>query len=53
MNEQGIFPEVDMANAKCTHGMNFTFVFRNSSNAISRVVLRELGFPFTRPEDQN
>ena len=53
VNEQGIFPEVDMANAKYTHGMNFTFVFRNSSNAISRVVLRELGFPFTRPEDQN
>lgn len=51
--EQGIFPEVDMANAKYTHGMNITFVFRNSTNDISRAVLREMGFPFVRPEVNN
>lgn len=50
--EQGIFPEVNMADAQFTHGMHVTFVFKNSTDAISRRVLEELGFPFVKPEDQ-
>lgn len=53
VNEQGIFPEVDMANAKYTHGMNITFVFQNSTDDVTRAVMREIGFPFRRPEEKN
>ncbi len=51
VNEQGIFPEIDMANAQFTHGMNINLVFRNSNNEMSRVALKELGVPFRKPED--
>ncbi len=50
VQEQGIFPEVDMANADFTHGMHITLVFVNSDDEKSRVALRELGMPFVRPE---
>lgn len=49
--EQGIFLEVDMANADFTFGMNMTFVFHNSSDDKSRFVLKELGVPFTQPAE--
>lgn len=51
VNEQGIFPEVNMAEAEFTHGMNIQFVFRNSNDERSRFVLAELGVPFSKPED--
>ncbi len=51
VNEQGIFPEVDMANVQFVHGMNITMTFRNSNDEMSRAFLRELGFPFVREED--
>lgn len=49
--EQAVFPEVDMTKTDFTHGMRITLTFRNSTDAMSRVVLTELGFPFSRPED--
>ena len=52
INEQGIFPEVDMTNAQFTHGMNINLVFRNSNDEITRAALTEMGFPFVKP-DQN
>lgn len=52
INEQGIFPEVDMARAEITHGMNITFVFRNSNNEKTRTALTELGVPFAKAETQ-
>ncbi|MEX0776216.1 MAG: 50S ribosomal protein L5 [Phycisphaeraceae bacterium] len=51
ITEQGIFPEVNMADVEFQHGMNVTFVFRNSNQAKSRAVLRELGLPFAQPQD--
>ncbi len=51
VTEQGIFPEINMAEAEFTHGMNIMVVFKNSSNEKSLLVLKELGVPFTRPED--
>lgn len=51
INEQGIFPEIDMANANYTHGMNITLVFQNSTDELSRAALTEMGFPFQKPED--
>ncbi len=50
--EQGIFPEVDMANAEFTHGMNVTVVFSNSTDDMSRLALRELGVPFVKQEER-
>lgn len=50
VQEQGIFPEVDMANAQYTHGMNINLVFRNSTDDMSRAALREMGMPFATPE---
>jgi len=51
VGEQGIFPEINMAEAKYQHGFNFNIVFENSSPEISRFVLAEMGVPFVRPED--
>ncbi|MEQ8850731.1 MAG: 50S ribosomal protein L5 [Phycisphaerales bacterium] len=50
LNEQGVFPEIDMGNVGFTHGMNINLVFRNSNPDLSRFVLTELGMPF-RKED--
>ncbi|MEX2673104.1 MAG: 50S ribosomal protein L5 [Phycisphaeraceae bacterium] len=51
VTEQGIFPEINMAEAKYSHGMNFNIVFRNSDAEKSRFVLREMGVPFKRDDD--
>ncbi len=53
INEQGIFPEVDMANAQFTHGMNISLVFKNSNDEMTRAALTELGFPFVKKQNQN
>ncbi|MEM1210648.1 MAG: 50S ribosomal protein L5 [Planctomycetota bacterium] len=46
ITEQAIFPEIDMASAQYTHGMNIQLVFHNSSDELSHAVLSELGWPF-------
>ncbi len=51
VNEQGIFPEINMAEAKYTHGMNFNIVIGNSDPEKSRFLLAELGMPFVRDDD--
>lgn len=51
VNEQGVFPEVDMTTAQYTHGMHINLVFRNSTDQITRMVLTELGTPFVKPEN--
>ena len=51
LQEQGVFPEVDMANAQYVHGMHVTLTFRNSTDEMSRVALRELGMPFEKAEE--
>ena len=51
VGEQAIFPEVNMAEAKYTHGMNINIVFSNSDPDRSRFLLRELGVPFRREEE--
>jgi large subunit ribosomal protein L5 len=50
VGEQGIFPEINMAEATATHGMNINFVFSNSNPEKSRFVLAEMGVPFRRPQ---
>ncbi len=51
--EQGIFPEVDMANAQHTFGMHITLVFKNSTDELSKLAMTELGFPFVKPPKKN
>jgi len=50
VNEQGVFPEINMAEAQFTHGMNINFIFSNSDKDKSRFVLEQLGMPFKKPE---
>ena len=52
LTEQGVFPEINMAEVNFTHGMNINFVFRNSKADWSRFVLEELGMPFVRPDEK-
>ena len=53
LTEQGVFPEINMAEVNFTHGMNINFSFSNSSPDKSRLVLTELGMPFAKPEERN
>ena len=51
LSEQGVFPEIDMANVTFTHGMNVNVCFRNSTPERSRFVLEQLGMPFRKPNE--
>jgi large subunit ribosomal protein L5 len=51
ITEQGVFPEINMAEVQFTHGMNINFTFSNSSPELSRFVLEQMGFPFAKPEE--
>jgi len=48
LNEQGVFPEVNMAEASFTHGMNINVSFENSDPSRSLFVLEQLGMPFEK-----
>ncbi|GJM18601.1 MAG: 50S ribosomal protein L5 [Phycisphaeraceae bacterium] len=50
LTEQGVFPEINMAEQNFTHGMNINFTFSNSDAKMSRFVLAELGMPFRKAE---
>lgn len=50
--EQGVFPEINMAEVNFTHGMHINVVFKNSDAERSRFVLEQLGMPFKKPEEK-
>jgi large subunit ribosomal protein L5 len=52
LTEQGVFPEINMAEVTFTHGMNINFCFSNSTPELTRAVLTELGMPFRKPEEK-
>jgi large subunit ribosomal protein L5 len=52
VTEQGIFPEINMAEATYTHGFNININFLNSKPEITKAVLKQMGWPFRRPEDK-
>ncbi len=52
LTEQGVFPEINMADAVFTHGMHINCVFSKSSAKLSRYVLEELGMPFRKPDQK-
>jgi large subunit ribosomal protein L5 len=51
LQEQGVFPEINMAEVEFTHGMNINMTFSNSNPERSRFVLEQLGLPFKKPEE--
>lgn len=51
LTEQGVFPEINMAEQSFSHGMNINMSFANSNPAMSRFVLAEMGMPFKKPEN--
>jgi large subunit ribosomal protein L5 len=52
LTEQGVFPEINMAEQSFTHGMNINFSFSKSNPELSKFVLTELGLPFKKPADK-
>lgn len=52
VSEQGVFPEINMAEAGMTHGMNINFSFTNSNAKLSEFVLEELGMPFAKKDEK-
>jgi large subunit ribosomal protein L5 len=52
LSEQGVFPEINMADVNFTHGMNINMCFSNSDPKKSRFALEKLGFPFKKPEER-
>jgi large subunit ribosomal protein L5 len=50
LSEQGVFPEINMAEVNFTHGMNINLQFSSSNPDMSRFLLSELGFPFRKDE---
>jgi large subunit ribosomal protein L5 len=51
ISEQGVFPEINMAEVQFTHGMNINLTFSNSNPDKSRFVLEQMGMPFAKPEE--
>jgi large subunit ribosomal protein L5 len=50
VTEQGVFPEINMAEAQFTHGMNINLTFSRSTPELSRFVLEQLGMPFAKAD---
>lgn len=52
LTEQGVFPEINMADVQFTHGMNINVCFSRSTTERSRFVLEQLGMPFEKPDQK-
>ncbi|MDQ7012515.1 MAG: 50S ribosomal protein L5 [Planctomycetota bacterium] len=52
LTEQGVFPEINMAEVSFTHGMNINFRFANSNAKMSEFVLERLGMPFAKLDEK-
>lgn len=51
LTEQGVFPEINMAEAQFTHGMHVNMTFSGSTPELSRFVLESLGMPFAKEDE--
>ena len=51
LNEQAVWPEINMAEVNFQHGMNVNLVFENSTPEMSKSTLAQLGMPFVRDEE--
>ena len=53
LTEQAVWPEINAAKISFAHGMHINMVFERSNPDMSRFVLKELGMPFVRAEEQH
>ena len=53
LTEQGVFPEINMAEATFTHGMNINVCFSGSTPELSRFVLEQLGMPLKKEDAED
>jgi ribosomal protein L5 len=51
LQEQAVWPEIDMARATFTHGMHINICFASSDPEKSRFILEELGMPFAKEDN--
>ena len=52
LQDQVVFPEIDADRMENTQGMNITVRITGGRDDVSRELLKELGFPFKRPEKE-
>ena len=52
LNDQTVFPEVDLDRLKHYQGMNITFVTTASTDELGRELLAGLGMPFRKPRQK-
>jgi large subunit ribosomal protein L5 len=52
LTEQGVFPEINMADVTFTHGMHINFCLPQLSARAQRFVLEQLGMPLAKPEQK-
>lgn len=50
VTEQGVFPEINMAEVNFTHGMNININISNSNPKLSKALLAKLGMPFRKAD---
>lgn len=50
ITEQGVFPEINMAEVTFTHGMNININVSNSNPKLSKALLTKLGMPFRKAD---
>ena len=51
LEDQQVFPEIDLDKVKRTQGMNITFVTSAQSDPECVELMKQLGFPFTPKEE--
>ena len=51
LTEQAVWPEINMARVNFNHGMHINICFSQSSPAKSLYMLKELGMPFVRKDE--
>ena len=51
LTEQAVWPEINMARVTFNHGMHINLCFAHSDPAKSLYLLKELGMPFVRPDE--
>jgi large subunit ribosomal protein L5 len=51
LTEQAVWPEINMARVTFNHGMHINLCFSHSDPARSTFMLRELGMPFVRTDE--
>ena len=52
LNDQLVFPEIDPDKVEFQQGMNITMRISGERDDVSKELLKELGLPFRRPDEE-